>query len=191
MKTAPLRVHSVGGGSPKMPPAEQRRGCTYRSLERILCFGSLSLGSCAVWAIELVEKLGLPPPWYFWGVTPRVRCAMVCRRGRGWCPGRHSLRFTIYRISCGRRQSSNSRRISSGALAQCEHATSSWINSSNSIRSNSKEVSLDFFFNWIEKSFTCPTMKMSSWLLIFLPIRSKFNPIQFKKLNWISFFFAR
>ena len=60
---------------------------------------------------------------FFSGATAGVRCAMVCRCGRGWCPGRHSLRFTIHRISRGRRQISNSRRIASGALAQCDHAT--------------------------------------------------------------------
>ena len=62
---------------------------------------------------------------------------MVCRRGRGWCSGRHSQRFTIYRLSHGRRQSSNSPRIASGTLAKCEHAMPSWINSSNSIQSTS------------------------------------------------------
>ena len=61
---------------------------------------------------------------FFSGATTGVRCAMVCRCGRGWCPGRHSLRFTIHRISRGRRQISNSRRIASGALTQCEHPTS-------------------------------------------------------------------
>ena len=35
--------------------------------------------------------------------TAGVRCAMVCIRGRGCCPGRHPLRFTIYRVVCGRR----------------------------------------------------------------------------------------
>ena len=53
----------------------------------------------------------------FGGAAAGVRCAMVCRRGRGWCPGRYSWRFTIYRIIRCRRQSPNSRRISSRALA--------------------------------------------------------------------------
>ena len=43
----------VGRGSPKMPPAEQRRRCSYRRFERILCVLGLSLGSRAVWAIVL------------------------------------------------------------------------------------------------------------------------------------------
>ena len=60
----------VGRGSPKMPPAEQRRRCSYRSLERILCVLGLSLGSRAVWAIELVGKLGLRPPFLFEAPPP-------------------------------------------------------------------------------------------------------------------------
>ena len=40
---------------------------------------------------------------FLWGGTAGVRCAMVCGRGHDWCPGHHSLRFTIYRISRGRR----------------------------------------------------------------------------------------
>ena len=52
-------------------------------------------------------------------------------RERGCCPGGHSLSFTIYRLSRDRRQSPNSRRTASGAMAQCEHAMSRWINCSN------------------------------------------------------------
>ena len=37
-----------------------------------------------------VEKLWLRPSLFFWGAIAGVRCVMVCRRGRGWCPGRHS-----------------------------------------------------------------------------------------------------
>ena len=55
----------VGGGSPRMPRAEQRRRCSYRSIDRILCILVLSLGSCAFRAIELVEKMGLQPPRFF------------------------------------------------------------------------------------------------------------------------------
>ena len=39
-----------------MPRAEQRRRCSYLSLEGIFCVLGLSLGSRVVWAIELVEK---------------------------------------------------------------------------------------------------------------------------------------
>ena len=83
----------------------------------------------------------------FWGATAGVRGAMVFRFWRGECTGRRSLRFTISLISRGRRQSSNSRRIASGALAPCEHTTSSWINS-DSILSNFKASLLGLFL-WI------------------------------------------
>ena len=126
---APPPTSCVGGGSPKMPPEKQRRWCRYRSLERILCVLGLSLGSRAFWAIVRFEKSRLLPPLLLLGATAGVRYATVCGRGRGWCPGRHSLRFTIYRVRRGRRQSSSSRRIAAGELAQGEHATSSYINS--------------------------------------------------------------
>ena len=63
-----------------MPPAEQRRRCSYRSLERILCVLGLYryLGSRAAWAIDLVENWACdrhdvfeaPPPGYavLWSV---------------------------------------------------------------------------------------------------------------------------
>ena len=47
---AHARKLSLGGGRRKMPSAEQRRRCSYRSLERIR-FG-LSVGSRAVWDIR-------------------------------------------------------------------------------------------------------------------------------------------
>ena len=46
-----------------MPRVEQRWRCSYRNLERILCVLDLSLVSRAVWAIELVENMGLRPPF--------------------------------------------------------------------------------------------------------------------------------
>ena len=64
-ETITLRVSWVGGKSPKIPPAEKRRRCSYGSLvkiERIVCVLGLSLGFRGVWAIVLVEKLGLGPP---------------------------------------------------------------------------------------------------------------------------------
>ena len=56
-----LRFSWVGGGSRKIPRAEQRRRRSYRSLGSILCFLGLSLGR-VVWAIEPVGKMGLRPP---------------------------------------------------------------------------------------------------------------------------------
>ena len=44
---AQARKLSLGGGRRKMPSAEQRRRCSYRSLKRIRL--GLSLGSRAVW----------------------------------------------------------------------------------------------------------------------------------------------
>ena len=64
----------MGRGIPKTPRAGRRRRWSYRSLERILPFLGQSLGSRAVWRINLVdEKLGIatamivfeaPPPGY-------------------------------------------------------------------------------------------------------------------------------
>ena len=161
----------------------------YRSLEHILCFGSITRFSCCL-GDRAVWKIALATAMIFWGATAWVCCAIVCRRGRGWCPGRlveaHDLS-----ISRGRRQSSNSRRIASGALAQCEHAKSSWINSSKSFQSNSKAIqNMDFWtlVDLIEPNFPRSTTKMPSCFFIFWPIRSKFSSIQFKNLNWIHFF---
>ena len=49
---------------------------------------------------------------------------------------------------------------------------------------------LYFFVNWVEPRFPRPTMKMPSWLFIFLPTRIKFISIRCKKLNWILFFLS-
>ena len=40
---------------------------------------------------------------FFLGASAGVRCAMVCIRGSGCCPGRHPLWFMIYRLVWGRR----------------------------------------------------------------------------------------
>ena len=72
-KLITLRVSWVGGGSPKMPHAEQRRRCGYRSLPHVLCvLDLLSLGSRAIWAIEVVEKVVLRPPLFFLRRNRRV-----------------------------------------------------------------------------------------------------------------------
>ena len=81
----------------------QRRRCSYRSVEFFL----------GVWVDRLVlAALGRSSWWkhcacdryvFFWGATAGVRCAVVCIRGRGCCPGRHPLRFTICRLVWGRR----------------------------------------------------------------------------------------
>ena len=80
--------------------------------------------------------------------------------------------------------------MASGALAQCEHATSSWINSLDSIQSNSKEVVLYFFVNWIESNFPRPKMEMPSWSYSFFGQSDpKFNSITNLKNELDSFFF--
>ena len=111
----------MGGGSPKMPPAEQRRRCSYPTVE-VLSVSSV----CWVHPSVLVLfgrscslKNKACDRHYFLGATAGVRCAMVCRRWRGWCPGLNSFRFTIYRLSHGRRQSANRRWTASGTLALC------------------------------------------------------------------------
>ena len=85
-----LSVSCVGGGSPKVPPAEQRRRCGYRSLERILCVLGVSLGSvlrsyclknCDCNRHEFSEA---PPPRYavLWSVGVGAAGAPVAiRRG--------------------------------------------------------------------------------------------------------------
>ena len=162
--------------------------------------------SRAVSAIELVEKLGLRPPWTFLrrhrGNTLLCYRAMVYRRGRGWCPGRHSLRFTIYRFSRGRGQSLNSRRTASGMLAKCEHAMSISTNSSNSLQSNSFYlifstsifVFLDLVVIWIESNFPRVKTTMFSRDSFFDPSESntsKYNSIPIQKVDFDqSFFFV-
>ena len=148
-----------------MPPAEQRRRCSYRSIEPNLCVLGLSPGFRAVWAIVLFHKLRLRPPCFFLRRHRRGTLCYtwyVCRLGRGWCPGRHSLRFTIYRISRSRRQSPNSRLIASGTLAQCEHAMPTSPNSSKSIPFSTK---ISDFFRRLDcgSNSPRPTMKMPSW----------------------------
>ena len=60
------------------------------------------------WSLRLVVvALGRSSWWQNWacdrhvfflGATAGVRCAMICSREHGCCPGRHSLRSTIYRL---------------------------------------------------------------------------------------------
>ena len=90
---------------------------------------------------------------------------MVCKRGRGWCPGRHSLRFTTYRLSRGRRQAQTAdglprgRWPSVGMSSQIESASQSQF---NSIHFFSKICLLDLIVNWIESNFARPKMKTPS-----------------------------
>ena len=44
----------------------------------------------------------------FWGATAGARCLMICSRERGYCPCRHSYRFTIWCLGGGRRYCSHS-----------------------------------------------------------------------------------
>ena len=115
------------------------------------------------------------------GATAGVRCAMVCRRGHAWWSGRHSLRFTIYCLGCCGQQFSYSPRIASGTLAESEHAMSSWINSSNSIKSNSIFSKIIIFgllcqLDWIE--FSSPHAENAFFVSHFLSIINQFDPIQ-------------
>ena len=106
-------------------------------------------------------KIGLATATFFVEAPPPgVRCAMVCRCG--WCPGRHSVGFTIYRLSRGHRQTMNSRWIASGTLAQCEHAMPTSPNSSKSIPFSTK---ISDFFRRLDcgSNSPRPTMKMPSW----------------------------
>ena len=82
-----------------------------------LCFRSLPLVVVA-WPVELVEKLCLRPPLFFWRATAGVRCTMICSRERRCCPGRHSLKSTFYRLGGDRSIMPTQLRIASGTLAQ-------------------------------------------------------------------------
>ena len=53
----------------------------------------------------------------FLGATAGVRCSMVYRRGRGYRPGRLSLRFVFYHFDRGRRLGRKSRQAASGVLS--------------------------------------------------------------------------
>ena len=123
-------------------------------------------------------------------------------RERGCRPGRHSLRFTIYRFGRGRGQSLNSRRTASGMLAKCEHAMSISTNSSNSLQSNSFYlifstsifVFLDLVVIWIESNFPRVKTTMFSRDSFFDPSESntsKYNSIPIQKVDFDqSFFFV-
>ena len=72
------RVSWVVGGNPEMPPAEQRRRCSYRSLGRILlCFGSTPRFSCCL-GDRAAGKIAIAPAMFcFGGTTAGVRCAIL------------------------------------------------------------------------------------------------------------------
>ena len=117
-----LSLSWVGGGSPKTPRTEQRRRCSYhRSLELLypLCFRSLRLLVVAPgrsswwqnWACDRYVFFLAPPPGY-------AVLRSVSSREHGCCPGRHLLRFTIYRLVGGCRIMATPLRIASGTLAQ-------------------------------------------------------------------------
>ena len=61
--------------------------------------------------------------------TAGIRCAMVCRRRRGYGPGRPSLRFAFCRLNRGRRRGQRSRQAVPGVLSHRKHAMSCWANS--------------------------------------------------------------
>ena len=81
------------------------------------------------WPIEQAEKMILRPPRFCLGATARVRCAMVCGRGRGYCSGRLSLRIAFYRFGRGQRSGQESPQTLPGGFTHHEHPTSSRINS--------------------------------------------------------------
>ena len=73
------------------------------------------LSSCVFWlggsVLVRMSRSGWLKNWAFGrhdrflGATAGEGCAMVRRRGRGYCPGRLSLRFAFYRLDCDRRRS--------------------------------------------------------------------------------------
>ena len=125
----------MGGGSPKAPRTEQRRRCSYHRMNYPV-FSVASLGSRGTWPIELAAK-ACDRHVFFLGAIAVVRCAMICSRERGCCPGRHSLKFTIYRLGGGCRYCSHSLiatdcLVDIGQVRTCHHA--SWMKSSTSNR---------------------------------------------------------
>ena len=181
-------------GAPKCHPRNSDGGAAIRVLRVSSAFwvnrSVLVLFARSSW----LKNWGCDRHGFFWGAIAGVRCAMVCKRGRDWCLGRHSLRFTIYRISRGRRKTSNSRRIASRALAQGEHATSSCTNSnwiqSNPIFSKIKYFVLDFV-NRIEWNSLDPRRECLLGCSFF--DRSQSNSLQPKSESWMgfnSFFFV-
>ena len=171
----------MGGGSPKLPRAKQRWRCIYGSLDRILVF----------WVCPSVLVLFGRSSWlknwacdrhvFFCFRRHRRGRATLCyglRRRRGCCPGRHSLRFTMYGLSRGCRQSPNSRWTASETLVQCEHA-----------KLDELEITFDplhkisifgcctAFVSWIESNFPRPPQDENAFLVPFLTNQ---NQIQFK-----------
>ena len=73
-----------------------------------LCFRSLRLVVVALGRSSWWRNWACDRHVFFIGATAGVRCAMIRSREHGCCPGRHSLRFTIYRLGGGRRYCSHS-----------------------------------------------------------------------------------
>ena len=97
----------MGGGSPQIPHAEQRRRYSYRSLERILCVLGLCLVSHAVWAIVLFDKMRLRPPGFF--LSRQRRGTSSVRVGAAGAPVaiRRDSRFIASNVAVGRAQTAD------------------------------------------------------------------------------------
>ena len=95
----------LGGRKPQNATNGAATAMQLSSNELSSAFSVASLGCRGSWPIELITNLGLRPPCFF---LRRQRRGTLCydllhnsSRERDCCPGRHSLRFTIYRLGGG------------------------------------------------------------------------------------------
>ena len=100
-------------------------------------FSVTALGCRGTWRSSWWQNWAYDRHDLFWGANPGVCCAMICSRERGCCPGRHSLRFTIYPLGGGCRWCphgvlATDRLGDVGRVRTCHHE--SWMKSSNSNR---------------------------------------------------------
>ena len=100
---------------------------------KVLSVSAVFLLVCSVFV--MVGGSSRPKNWacgsrdLFLSATARVRCAMVCGRGLGYCSGRLPLRFAFNRLGRGHRRGRKSPQTLPGVLTDHEHATPRWINS--------------------------------------------------------------
>ena len=151
-----------------MPPAEQRRRCSYRSLEVssvfwvdpsvLVLFGRpCCLKNCDC---DRHDFFKAPPPGYavLWSVGVGAAGAPVAiRRGS---------RFIASVVVVDKAQTADGLPRGRWPSVNMPRQVGS-TSFSDSIQSTPEKLFLDFFVNWIESSFPRPEIEMPSWLFIF------------------------
>ena len=110
----------------------------------------------------------------FCGATASVRCAIVCRRGRGYSPGDLALMFAFYRLYRGHRCRHEMRRGVPGALTHRQHAGPSRANSRSEICYIARN-SWDLLWFFLQIKFYIPLDPNLWWWCVFRPMKSKLD----------------